>query len=155
MAGWHHWLNGRESGWTPGVGDGQGGLACCDSWGCRESDMTEWLNWTELSVSLSRMWESHEVALILFSFSSFLILNPLNELIITHKVSKGHSVISDSLRPHGLYSPGNSLGQNTGVGTLSLLQGIFPTQESNPGLPQCSWILYQLSHREAKEYWIG
>ena len=43
MAGWHHWLNGRESQWTPGVGDGQGGLACCDSWGRKESDTTEWL----------------------------------------------------------------------------------------------------------------
>ena len=50
MAGWHHWLDGRESEWTPGVGDGQGGLACCDSWGCKESDMTERLNWTELIV---------------------------------------------------------------------------------------------------------
>ena len=49
MAGWHHWLDGRESEWTPGVGDGQGGLACCDSWGRKESDMTEWLNWTEQS----------------------------------------------------------------------------------------------------------
>ena len=48
MAGWHHWLNGLEFGWTPGVGDGQGGLAFCDSWDCKESDMTEWLNWTEL-----------------------------------------------------------------------------------------------------------
>ena len=47
MAGWHHWLDGRESGWTPGVGDGQGGLACCDSWGHKESDTTEWLNWAE------------------------------------------------------------------------------------------------------------
>ena len=47
MAGWHHWLNGRESEWTPGVGDGQGGLACCDSWGRKESDTTERLNWTE------------------------------------------------------------------------------------------------------------
>ena len=47
MAGWHHWLYGRESDWTPGVGDRQGGLACCNSWGRRESDMTEWLNWTE------------------------------------------------------------------------------------------------------------
>ena len=45
MAGWHHGLDGRESGWTLGVGDGQGGLACCDSWGCKESDMTERLNW--------------------------------------------------------------------------------------------------------------
>ena len=48
MAGWHHWLDGYEFGWTPGVGDGQGGLACCDSWGRKESDMTEWLNWTAL-----------------------------------------------------------------------------------------------------------
>ena len=45
MAGWHHWLNRRESEWTPGVGDGQGGLACCDSWGRKESDTTERLNW--------------------------------------------------------------------------------------------------------------
>ena len=45
MAGWHHWLDGREFEWTPGVGDGQGGLACCNSWGHKELDMTEWLNW--------------------------------------------------------------------------------------------------------------
>ena len=49
MAGWHHWLDGCESEWTPGVGDGQGGLACCDSWGRGESDTTELLNWTELN----------------------------------------------------------------------------------------------------------
>ena len=48
MAAWRHWLDGRESEWTPGVGDGQGSLACCDSWGCKESDTTEQLNWTEL-----------------------------------------------------------------------------------------------------------
>ena len=48
MAGGHHWLDGHESEWTPGVGDGQGGLACCSSWGHKESDTTEWLNWTEL-----------------------------------------------------------------------------------------------------------
>ena len=54
MAGWHHWLDGHESEWTPGVGghghhvggDGQGGLTCCNSWGCKESDTTERLNWT-------------------------------------------------------------------------------------------------------------
>ena len=52
MAGWHQWLNGRESGWTPGAGDGQGGLACCNSWGRKESDTTERLtelNWPLLS----------------------------------------------------------------------------------------------------------
>ena len=50
MAGWHHWLDGRESGWTPGVGDGQEGLACCDSWGRKESDMTERLNWKPVKI---------------------------------------------------------------------------------------------------------
>ena len=49
MAGWHHRLNGRELEWTPGVGDGQGGLSCCDSRGRKESDTTEQLNWTELN----------------------------------------------------------------------------------------------------------
>ena len=48
MAGCHHWLDGRESQWTPGVGDGQGGLACCDSWGRKESDTTERLIWCDL-----------------------------------------------------------------------------------------------------------
>ena len=48
MAGWHHQLNGHQFGWTLGVGDGQGGLACCDSWGRKELDMTGWLNWTEM-----------------------------------------------------------------------------------------------------------
>ena len=48
MAGWHHQCDGHAFEWTPGVGDGQGGLACCDSWGCKESDTTERLNWTEL-----------------------------------------------------------------------------------------------------------
>ena len=45
MVGWHHWLNGHGFGWTPGVGDGQGGLACSASWGRKESDTTEWRNW--------------------------------------------------------------------------------------------------------------
>ena len=60
--------------------------------------------------------------------------------------SESHSVVSNSLQTHGLW---NSPGQNTGLGSLSLLQGIFPTQESNPGLPHCRYTLYQLSHREA------
>ena len=48
MVGWHHQLDGHEFGWTPGVGDGQGGLECRSSWGHKESDMTERLNWAEL-----------------------------------------------------------------------------------------------------------
>ena len=61
--------------------------------------------------------------------------------------SESRSVVSDSLWPHGLSSPWNSPGQNTGLGSLSLLQGIFPTQGSNPGLPHCRRILYPLSHK--------
>ena len=52
MVGWHHWFNGHGFGFTPGIGDGQGGLVCCGSWGHKESDMTEQLNWTEW-ISLS------------------------------------------------------------------------------------------------------
>ena len=63
------------------------------------------------------------------------------------KRSESHSVKSNSLGSHELYSPWNSPGQNTGVGSLSLLQGIFPTQGSNPGLLHCRRILYQLSHK--------
>ena len=51
MAGWHHWLDGREFEWTLEDGDGQGGLVCCDSWGHKESDTTEWLNWTKLNLN--------------------------------------------------------------------------------------------------------
>ena len=53
MVGWHHWLDGHEFEWSLGVGDGQGGLVCCGSWGRKESDMTERLNWTELNWSFS------------------------------------------------------------------------------------------------------
>ena len=54
IVGWHHWLNGHESEWTLGVGDGQGGLACCDSWGCKESDTSERLNWTEWKFQIAQ-----------------------------------------------------------------------------------------------------
>ena len=56
MAGWHHWLDGHEFEWTPGVGDGQGGLACWDSWGRKESDTTEPLNWTDV-LSDEKKWQ--------------------------------------------------------------------------------------------------
>ena len=61
--------------------------------------------------------------------------------------SESRSLVSNSLRPHGLYSPWNSPGQNPGVGGLSLLQGIFATQGLNLGLPHCRQVLYQLSHK--------
>ena len=73
-------------------------------------------------------------------------LTPFNSQV--KRESESLSVMSDSLQPYVLYSPRNSPGQNTGVGSLSLLQGIFPTQGSNPGFPRCRQILYQLSIRQ-------
>ena len=69
--------------------------------------------------------------------------------LLHHEVkwSEIHSIVSNSLWFRGLYSPLDSPGQNTGVGSLSLLQSIFPTQGLNPGLPHWRWILYQLSHK--------
>ena len=84
------------------------------------------------------------------------IINFLTEYITSWSIWRNHypceskscSVVSDSLQPHGLYSPWNSPGQNTGAGgSYSLLQGIFPTQRWNPGLPHCRRILYYLSHQ--------
>jgi len=62
MAGWHHRLDGHEFEWTPGVGDGQGGLACCSPWGRRESDVTE-LNWNNDNVVNSSRWQTNKYAL--------------------------------------------------------------------------------------------
>ena len=70
-----------------------------------------------------------------------------NFMIHIESESQSHSVVSDSLWPHGLYSPWNPPGQNTGVGCHALLQGIFPTKGSNPGLSHCRRILYQLSQQ--------
>ena len=74
MAGWHHWLDGRESEWTLGIGDGQGGLACCDSWGLKESDTTERLNWTELNW-INSSFIKHEISLKTLSTENT-IVNP-------------------------------------------------------------------------------
>ena len=84
MAGWHHWLDGYEFGWTPGVGDGQGGLAWCNSWGRKESDMTELLNWTEVP------WRDQDC---LYELSPFL------QILAEKLPYKRTFLISLSLRP--------------------------------------------------------
>ena len=64
MVGWHHWLNGHGFGWTLGAGDEQGGLACCGSWGCKGSDIIEWLNWTELRDNFedcTKSWQGRSI----------------------------------------------------------------------------------------------
>ena len=68
MAGWHHWLDGRESEWTPGVGDGQRGLACCDSWGRKESDTTERLIWSDLMYYMGHIECNGNIFTVGFSF---------------------------------------------------------------------------------------
>ena len=109
---------------------------CCSTQGCKElrTGLSDWTR--ENSVSQPTKTLSH------------LILIHLRE-------SESHSVLSHSLPPHGLYSLWNSPGQITGVGSLSLLQGFFPTQGSNPGLPHCRQILYQLSHQGRLQRILG
>ena len=90
-----------------------------------------------------------------FKYSRFIIGSSpswLSECQLSSQLSKESEsesrwVVSNSLRPHGLCSPWDSLGQNTGVGSRSLLPGIIPTQGLNPGLLHCRRILYQLSHQ--------
>ena len=95
--GWHHRLNGHEFEWTPGVGDGQGGLACCGSWGRKESDTTEQLNWTELmllhvlglhaSISFHCCIVSHFMAHIFHPFTWMGFWFSLKILTITGKTA--------------------------------------------------------------------
>ena len=75
MAGWHHWLDGREPEWTPGVGDWQGGLVCCDSWGRKELDTDEWLNWTELNWYVLKCFAFSLTDTRMLSISACFILN--------------------------------------------------------------------------------
>ena len=96
MAGWHHWDDGHESEWTLGDGDEQEGLACCNSWGPKELDMTEWLNWTELaSAPLVLHFSCSATALM---FSSFFWLNPelscfVTTMMLLHLLSSFHKIL--------------------------------------------------------------
>jgi len=112
------------------------------------------------SISILFNFLFYSIHISFHSVSSHFVL-PLNSLSFSitsvlfyiESESESHSVVSHSLGPHGLYTPWNSQGQNTGVRSLSLLQGIFPTQGSNPGLPYCRWILYQLKHKGSPRIW--
>ena len=111
MAGWHHWLDGHECEWTPGVGDGQGGLACCDSLGCKELDTTERLNWTELN-----WWTESSV-----QFS--------------------HSVMSYSFQPHILQHarpPCPSPTSGAYLNSRSSNRWCYPTSSSVVAFSSCS-----------------
>ena len=98
------------------------------------------------------------ISLLNFVYSLTFCISQLSRkfLVPLKFKNESRSVMSDSFQPHGLYSPWNSPAQKTGVGSLSLLQGIVPTQGWNPGLPHCRLILYQLSHKgQGKEVKIN
>ena len=109
-----------------------------------------WLYSALWHVGLCSCCFSWSCLVILSLFCSPVIYIPVYSMLFAHHHDhdcESCSVLSDSLWPHGLNSPWNSLGQNIRMGSLSHLQGLFPTQGSNPGLPHCRWILYQLSHK--------
>ena len=89
MAGWHHWLNGREFEWTLGVGDGQGGLACCNSWGREESDTTERLNWL-----ISYYLQLTAIAVTILGFTPALEINSITQNLksVIHQIHSSFSI---------------------------------------------------------------
>ena len=118
MAGWHHWLDGHEFEWTPGVGDGQGGLACCDSWVHKESDTTKWLNWTEQCLLVvwfqSKYFISYNLGIRGAHFSYEVICWSLlldicavsSSIVILHSEHPFHvSVVQSDVTKHHLWSP--------------------------------------------------
>ena len=102
-----------------------------------------------MSVDLVLVYFEWWVPVICGYFKIFAVYDRFLKLWCEMKWSR--SVVSSSLQPQGLYSPWNFPGNDTGVGCHALLQGIFPTQQLNAGLPHCRQILYQLSHKRSPE----
>ena len=107
---------------------------------------TPWTAAHQASLSITNSWSLLKLMTIDWIGDA---IQPSPPLLSLSPPAFNHSQHQGS---HALYSPWNSLGQNAGVGSLSLLQGIFPTQGSNPGLPHCRRILYQLSHKGSLGY---
>jgi len=102
MVGWYHWLNGHGCGWTVGVGDGQGGLACCGSWGRKESDATERLNWTECETLWSftlwfSIWVSSTENTALLTWDPLLPRDQLGESFLRDRYPQ--RMLRDVLQP--------------------------------------------------------
>ena len=115
--------------------------------GAAKASLSEFLLDIYLGIKFLGYWE-YECPTLNQEFQNvFLVVKPINTSSNNVKKSESCSVVSDSLQPRELYSPWNSPGKNTGVGSHSLLQGIFPTQGLNSGLLHCMPVLYQLSHK--------
>ena len=152
LYGFPQWLSGKESACNAGDAGDVGSIT---GWGSGEDPLEEgmathssilaWkIPWTEEPGRLLSMG-SQRVGHDLF-FKIYLSIVEFQCWVSFCHESESRSVVSASLQPHGLYSPWNSLGQNIGVGSLSLLPGIFLTQEWNRGFLHCRQILYQLSY---------
>ena len=98
-------------------------------------------------IFFSIVWNTFWLGLASFFLDFIVMCHDTYLMMINYSESESHSVMSNSLQPHEPCSPWNSPGQNTGVGSLSLLQGIFSTQGSNSGLLHCRQTLYWLSHK--------
>ena len=149
MVGWHHRLNGHEFRQTPGDSEGQGSLACCSLWGHdRVTEQQDLWCAQEFKKCISNLSDNFSLGTYgcRYSFG-----DRQRERARFKDVCVSHSVMSDSLRPLGLFPARllcawDSPGKNTGVGCHSLLQGIFPTQGSNQCLLHCRQMLYYLNY---------
>ena len=131
----------------PGKSHGWRSLEGCSPWGRWGSDMTEQLHF---HFSLSCIGEGNGNLL-----QCSCLENPRDRgawWAVGYGVAQSRTRLKRFSSSSSIYSPWNSPGQNTGVGSLSLLQGLFPTQGSNPGLLHCSQILYQLSHKGSSSF---
>ena len=171
MVGWHHWCHGRELGQTPGDGEGQGSWACCGPWGHNELDTTWELSnnnqyfssslgfFSSMSQSTSHFKPNSFIKQIFIVFTTqslipcsirLLIPQLLGECAaVLYLVAQSCPALCNPMNYSlpGSFVHGDSLCRNTGVGGHALLQGIFPTRGSNPGLLHYRWIVYQLSHQ--------
>ena len=170
---WHHKFSRHELEQTPGNSEGQGSLAWCSPRGHEELDMTQRPNnetkeflqeentregkhlqkINHKSKTIKKMVIGSYILIIMLNVNGLNAPTKRHRLAEKVKVIVAQSCVNDvsALRPHGLQParflhPWNSPAKNTGVGSHSFLQGIFPTQGSNPGLPHCRKILYHLSH---------
>ena len=159
MVGWHHWLNGHESEQVPGVGDGQGNLARYSPWGRKELDATEQLNWTESNpIGINYDEVAHTRSIVSLSVSNQLCTESLVMLIKSFycdKESESCLVLSDSLQPHGWYSPWNSPGQNTGVVAFPFSRGLSQPSDQTQVSHIAGGFFTSWATREAQEYWSG
>ena len=142
---WETWV--RSLGWEDPLEENMATHSSILAWRIPMDRGALWATVHGVTESLTQLSDSAQHSLLIGITFSSAALPPAPEAFclscLPMDVSESRSVVSDSSQPHGLYSPWTSPSQNTGVGSLFLLGGIFPTQGSNPGLLHCRRILYR------------